>query len=135
LFGPLCFWTVACVFGVLPKQLAHISGSYAVEQGDMVTEGDVVGFAEEDTFQRKRHRRFRKVLAWLALPATALALPIATVLLQVALDLMGILFKEGELVNQRTLAAVFSNSNSWPKYQPRLKCVGCLLVQGTWPYF
>ena len=64
LFGPLCFWTVAVVFGVLPKQLAHISGAYAVEQGDMVTEGDVVGFAEEDTFQRKRHRRFRKVLAW-----------------------------------------------------------------------
>ena len=98
LLPPMCFWTLALFFGVVPHALRAISGHYIRGDALVVTEEDLLGMGGEETFERKCERRMKKVLT-LADPLTDLSLLVSTTLLHATLSLMGLFFADAHFDN------------------------------------
>ena len=112
-------------FGVVPHALRAISGHYIRGDALVVTEEDLLGMGGEETFERKRERRMKKVLTWLADPLTDLALLVSTTLLHATLSLMGLLCVDVRFDNAEQLGAL---AFCVPSRSPAVKLLGHLFT-------
>jgi hypothetical protein len=103
LFMPIAYWSNGILLGFLADALKHI-----VEQKELLAplvEADLFGMEFEDTFQKKKQRRFRCVNGWAQEDMTGRKLAIAAILVSVLVQHMGYFFQDAKHGETRSPSA------------------------------
>ena len=92
LFQPLAYWTVGTRVGYLPDSFVQICEPRD-DVADVLTESDIYGVGGEDSYMRRRQKRFKKSSTWLSAETTPLFQTTSCIILLKLVLLMGLFFK------------------------------------------
>ena len=108
LFSPLAFWCAGTIGGYLPSAFEEAFRPICQENAHhavaMLSENELIGLGEEDTYMKKREKRFRRASGWLSAESTALQQSVGCVLLVPIVRCMGSFFKAAEFERKKVLA-------------------------------